>query len=116
MLPHSPSGTAVPSAVYLTMPTEDVRRRITERTNKLIEVLAAGIDAAIAAGEAKPVDPRQLATFLWRAWIGVGAFAGGGSRTLGVTPHQRVEALDLGRWLLREALLPAHVNAMPHRS
>lgn len=46
---------------------------VAERVTALLEVSAERIEAAVAAGEARPVDARLMARFLFGAWNGVAA-------------------------------------------
>ncbi|MCK9249528.1 MAG: TetR family transcriptional regulator [Solirubrobacteraceae bacterium] len=54
-----------------TIEDADVRARITDRLDELIDEFAARIQAAIDAGEARPIDAGELSRFLWGAWNGV---------------------------------------------
>jgi AcrR family transcriptional regulator len=47
------------------------RARVAQGVDALVEEFEAKIAEAIAAGEARPVDPRLAARFLWGAWNGV---------------------------------------------
>lgn len=81
----------------------DVVERVQDRVNALLESFAGLVDAAVAAGEARPVDARHLTRFLWGSWNGVIAL----QRQLpGLRPtdDEIAATLETGRWLLREAL------------
>lgn len=81
----------------------DVVGRVQERVNGLLERFAALVDAAVEAGEARPVDATHLTRFLWGSWNGVIAL----QRQLpGLRPtdDEVAATLETGRWLLREAL------------
>lgn len=81
----------------------DVVARVQDRVNALLERFAGLVDAAVAAGEARPVDAGHLTRFLWGSWNGVIAL----QRQLpGLRPtdDEIAATLETGRWLLREAL------------
>lgn len=77
--------------------------RIRDQVGGLLDRFAQNIDAAIAAGEARPVDSARLARYLWGAWNGVI-----GLRLqpdgLRLSDEEITETLELARWLLREGL------------
>ncbi|WP_320670073.1 TetR/AcrR family transcriptional regulator [Patulibacter defluvii] len=54
-------------------PVEDdeLRARITDRMEELVDRFRQQVQAAIDAGEARPLDAHQLSRFLWGAWNGV---------------------------------------------
>jgi len=82
---------------------EEAEARIRDRVGGLLDDFAALIDAAIAAGEARPVDSRRLTEYLWGAWngvIGLGLQPAG----LRLSDEEIVETLELARRLLREGL------------
>jgi AcrR family transcriptional regulator len=82
---------------------ETLVRNVAERVDALLRAFAAQIDAAIAAGEARPVDAVELTRFLWGAWNGVIALR---HQIPGLRPTTaEIEAtLETGRWILREGL------------
>jgi len=77
--------------------------RIRDRVGGLLAAFAAAIDAAVAAGEIVPLDSARLTRFLWGAWNGVIALR---VQPVGLRPSEDeiVATLELGRWLLREAV------------
>ncbi|NWJ72721.1 hypothetical protein HX744_19745 [Pseudonocardia sp. ICBG1122] len=80
--------------------------RIRDRVGGLLDDFTARIDAAVAAGEARPVDAGRLTRYLWGAWngvIGLSLQPDG----LRLAPDEVAETLELGRWLLREGLATA---------
>lgn len=80
-----------------------VRTRVRLQIGDLLDRFAASIDAAVAAGEARPVDAARLTRFLWGSWNGVIALRlqPDGLR---LGDDEVTELLELGRWLLREAI------------
>jgi TetR/AcrR family transcriptional regulator len=82
---------------------EAMQARIREQVGGLLDRFAAQIDAAVAAGEARPVDSARLTRYLWGAWngvIGLGLQPDG----LRLSDEEIAETLELARWLLREGL------------
>ena len=82
---------------------EDLEARVRDRVGSLLDRFARQVDAAIAAGEARPVDADRLSRFLWGAWNGVISLRlqPDGLR---LSEEEITETLELARWLLREAL------------
>jgi len=82
---------------------DDTEARIRDRVGALLDRFAATIEAAIDAGEARPVDAARLTRYLWGAWNGVI-----GLRLqpdgLRLSEEEIAETLELARWLLREGL------------
>lgn len=81
----------------------DIQVRIRERVGDLLSRFAAHIEAAIAAGEARPVDAMRLTRYLWGAWNGVIALRHQPDG-LRASEEEIGETLELARWLLREGL------------
>jgi AcrR family transcriptional regulator len=77
--------------------------RIAERVSGLLARFAGLVDAAIAAGEVVPLDSHRLTRFLWGAWNGVIALRQQPTG-LALTEDEVARTLELGRWLLREAV------------
>lgn len=77
--------------------------RIRDGVDRLLTEFADRIDAAVAAGEARPVDSLRLTTFLWGAWNGVISLRMQ-PKGLALDDDEIAETLEVGRWLLREAL------------
>ncbi len=77
--------------------------RVRDRVGLLLDRFARQIDAAIKAGEARPVDADRLTRFLWGAWNGVISLRlqPDGLR---LSDEEIAETLELARWLLREGL------------
>lgn len=94
---------AFPSAADREIADDDLEARIRETVGGLLERFAQQVQAATEAGEARPVDPARLARFAWGAWNGVI-----GLRLqpdgLRLSDEEVTETLELGRWILREAL------------
>jgi len=61
------------------------------------------VEAAVAAGEARPVDAMRLTRYLWGAWNGVIALRHQ-PEGLRVSDDEITEILELARRLLREGL------------
>lgn len=80
--------------------------RVRDRVGLLLDRFARQIDAAIEAGEARPVDADRLTRFLWGAWNGVISLRlqPDGLR---LSDEEIAETLELARWLLREGLAAA---------
>jgi TetR/AcrR family transcriptional regulator len=98
---------------FLAMPTgagsaksAEIEARIRDRVGELLERFAAQIDAAIEAGQARPVDSMRLTRYLWGAWNGVIALRHQ-PEGLRVSDEEIQETLELARWLLREGLASA---------
>ncbi|CAM3715165.1 TetR/AcrR family transcriptional regulator [Smaragdicoccus niigatensis] len=51
--------------------SDEVRARIEGRAQELIDAVASGIQAAIDAGQAQPMDSKLMANFLLASWNGV---------------------------------------------
>lgn len=77
---------------------------IRDRTAALLARFEAEIEAAVATGEARPVDARQLSRFLWGAWNGVVAL---GLRTdmLALDEDEIAACIETGRRLVLEGLV-----------
>ncbi|WP_337830052.1 TetR/AcrR family transcriptional regulator [Pseudonocardia sp. TMWB2A] len=87
----------------------DIETRIRERVGGLLDDFTDRIEAAVAAGEARPVDAGRLTRYLWGAWngvIGLSLQPDG----LRLSPDEVAETLELGRWLLREGLATASLR------
>ncbi|MDT8912994.1 TetR/AcrR family transcriptional regulator [Amycolatopsis sp. PS_44_ISF1] len=82
---------------------DETEARIRDRVGRLLDGFAGTIEEAVACGEARPVDARRLTHFLWGSWNGVIALR---RQPEGIRLSEReiAETLELGRWLLREAL------------
>ncbi|MGE4425144.1 MAG: TetR/AcrR family transcriptional regulator [Solirubrobacteraceae bacterium] len=81
-----------------------VRGRITDRLEELIDGFADRIQAAIDAGEARPLDAVELSRFLWGAWNGVVALSMRPDRL--ALDEERIESCILtGRRLVLEGLV-----------
>ncbi len=82
---------------------ETLVRNVAERVEALLQAFATQVDAAVASGEARPVDAVELTRFLWGAWNGVIALR---HQIPGLRPTTaEIEAtLETGRWILREGL------------
>ncbi|GAA0615567.1 TetR/AcrR family transcriptional regulator [Sporichthya brevicatena] len=77
--------------------------RVRDRVGLLLDRFAQQIDAAIEAGEARPVDSARMTRFLWGAWNGVISL-GLQPDGLRLSEDEITETLELARWLLREGL------------
>ena len=82
---------------------EAVEERIRERVGGLLTWFAGQIDAAVAAGEARPVDSLRLTRYLWGAWNGVVSLSRQ-PEGLRLSDEEIAETLELARWLLKEGL------------
>lgn len=82
---------------------DELGARIRDQVGELLSRFAAQIDAAIEAGEARPVDSMRLTRYLWGAWNGVIAL-GLQPDGLRIAEDEIAETLELARWLLREGL------------
>lgn len=82
---------------------EGLEARVRDRVGLLLDRFARQIEAAIAAGEARPVDADRLTRFLWGAWNGVISLRlqPDGLR---LSEEEIAETLEVARWLLREGL------------
>ena len=85
---------------------DGLEARVRDRVGVLLDRFARGIDAAIAAGEARPVDADRLTRYLWGAWNGVISLQlqPDGLR---LSDDEITATLELARWLLREGLATA---------
>jgi AcrR family transcriptional regulator len=83
--------------------TAEVEARIRDRVGDLLSRFAAQVEAAVAAGEARPVDAMRLTRYLWGAWNGVIALRHQ-PEGLRVSDDEITEILELARRLLREGL------------
>ncbi len=81
----------------------DIQARIRERVGELLDRFAGQVEAAIDAGEARPVDAMRLTRYLWGAWNGVVALRHQPDG-LRASEEEIQETLELARWLLREGL------------
>ncbi|MEX2195712.1 MAG: TetR/AcrR family transcriptional regulator [Thermoleophilaceae bacterium] len=79
----------------------EAERRIAERVDLLVGGVAEGIERAVQAGEAFPVDAWTMSRFVWGAWNGVVALSVREDR-LRLDETQLREALALGRRLIVE--------------
>lgn len=82
---------------------EEVAERVRVRTGEVLAAFAGRIDEAVDAGEARPVDAERLTRFLWGAWNGVIALRRQ-VPGLRADDDEVAATLEIGRWLLREAL------------
>ncbi|PWQ88416.1 TetR/AcrR family transcriptional regulator, partial [Enterococcus faecium] len=73
---------------------------------ELLSRFASHVQAAIEAGEARPVDAMRLTRYLWGAWNGVIALRHQ-PEGLRASDAEIADALELARWLLREGLATA---------
>lgn len=83
--------------------------RICQRVNTLIDRFARQIDEAIAAGEAIDVDALTLTRFAWGSWNGVISLHRQ-PPALRITDEQIIRTLELGRWILRQALATPQIT------
>jgi AcrR family transcriptional regulator len=85
---------------------DGLEARVRDRVGLLLDRFARQIEAAIAAGEARPVDADRLTRFLWGAWNGVISLhlQPDGLR---LSDDEITATLELARWLLREGLATA---------
>jgi len=83
---------------------DEVRARITDRLEELIEGFRERIAAAIACGEARPLDDRLLSRFLWGAWNGVVALSLRADR-MALSEEEIAECILVGRRLVVEGLV-----------
>lgn len=81
----------------------EIENRIADRVEQLVGAVEDGLRAAIAAGEARPVDAAQLMRFLWGAWNGVIALSLRQDR-LRLDERQLSATLEAGRQLVIEGL------------
>ncbi len=79
----------------------EAERRIAERVDLLVAAVADGIERAVAAGEAFPVDAWTMSRFVWGAWNGVVALSVREDR-LRLDEQQLRDALALGKRLIVE--------------
>lgn len=88
---------------------DEVESRISDRVGELLRRFAVQIDAAVAAGEARPVDSMRLTQYLWGAWNGVIALR---HQPVGlrITDEETEQILELARVLLREGLATARLR------
>ena len=84
----------------------EIESRIQERVGELLSRFASHVQAAIEAGEARPVDAMRLTRYLWGAWNGVIALRHQ-PEGLRASDAEIADALELARWLLREGLATA---------
>jgi TetR/AcrR family transcriptional regulator len=82
---------------------DETEERIRKRMGGLLRAFAGQIDAAVAAGEARPVDSLRLTRYLWGSWNGVIALRQQ-PEGLRISDEEIAETLELGRWILREGL------------
>lgn len=82
---------------------DELGARVRDQVGELLRRFAAQIEAAVAAGEARPVDSMRLTRYLWGAWNGVIAL-GLQPDGLRIAEDEIAETLELARWLLREGL------------
>ncbi|BBX29653.1 hypothetical protein GCM10009632_26300 [Mycolicibacterium alvei] len=82
---------------------DETEASIRDRVGLLLRRFAEQIDAAIAAGEARPVDSLRLTHYLWGAWNGVIALRQQPDG-LRISDDEIAQTLELARWLLREGL------------
>lgn len=79
----------------------EAERRIAERVDVLVGAVAEGIERAVEAGEAFPIDAWTMSRFVWGAWNGVVALSVREDR-LRLDEAQLREALALGKRLILE--------------
>lgn len=101
---------------FLAMPTDsrppaddDVESRISDRVGALLSRFAAQVEAAVDAGEVRPVDPMTLTRYLWGAWNGVIALRHQ-PQGLRASDAEIEQTLELARSLLREGLATARLR------
>ena len=85
--------------------SSDVERRIADRVERLVGTVGADLQAAIDAGEARPIAAENGMRFLWGAWNGVIALSLRQDR-LRLTDEQVRAALDEGRAIIERGLTP----------
>jgi AcrR family transcriptional regulator len=81
----------------------DVEQRIADRVERLVGAVEAQLQAALAAGEIRPLDTRLAMTFLWGAWNGVIALSLRQDR-LRLSDEQLIDTLEAGRRLVLDTL------------
>lgn len=82
----------------------ELRERLTARTEALIDRFRDEIQAAIDAGEARPLDAHDLSRFLWGAWNGVVGLTLRGDR-MALTDESVAACIQTGRRLVIEGLV-----------
>lgn len=89
----------------------ELRERLTARTEALIDRFRDEIQAAIDAGEARPLDAHDLSRFLWGAWNGVVGLTLRGDR-MALDDAGVAACIQTGRRLVIEGLVaPGARNA-----
>ena len=83
---------------------DGLRGRIAARTEELIERFRDEIQAAIDAGEARPLDAHDLSRFLWGAWNGVVGLTLRGDR-MALDDDAVAACIQTGRRLVLEGLV-----------
>ena len=90
-------------------PGEDLReveQRIADRVERLVGAVEAQLEAALAAGEVRPLYAKLAMTFLWGAWNGVIALNLRQDR-LRLSEPQLIATLEAGRRLILDTLATA---------
>lgn len=82
----------------------ELRERVSGRTEALIERFREEIQAAIDAGEARPLDAHDLSRFLWGAWNGVIGLTLRGDR-MALDDDAVAACIQTGRRLVLEGLV-----------
>lgn len=82
----------------------ELRERLTASTEALIERFRDEIQAAIDAGEARPLDAHDLSRFLWGAWNGVVGLTLRGDR-MALDDASVAACIQTGRRLVIEGLV-----------
>jgi AcrR family transcriptional regulator len=89
----------------------EIRERLGDQIEAMLEALETTIAAAVASGEARELDPRMMARFLFAAWNGVAAL-GLRSDDFSLTPAEIEACLRQARRVLAEGLThPDNRNA-----
>jgi AcrR family transcriptional regulator len=81
----------------------DVERRIADRVERLVGAVGVDLQAAVDAGEARPISAEDGMRFLWGAWNGVIALSLRQDR-LRLTDDEVRRALDEGRAIIERGL------------
>lgn len=102
------------SSNALGVENQAVTGRIGERIASLHAALEERIDAAIAAGEVKPLDSRLLARFLFGAWNGVVGMVTQSEATQ-LTRQEAEQCLRQARSIVIDGITaPSHLDADGH--
>lgn len=93
-------------------PVDAAAARVTEHVRAEVERIAGALAEAVAAGDVRPVDPRQAAVFLWSAWDGVIA-AHLLPGNMGLSDDEFDAVLRVGREVLLRGLVNDERTARP---